>query len=71
MLAELTAVPVYFVLGNHDFYRGSIASTRRVVGFVVSDTPGLVYLSHAGVVELTPPRRWWPRRVGAMGGWAT
>ena len=52
MLAELTAVPVYFVLGNHDFYRGSVAATRRIVGYVVNDTPGLVYLSQAGVVEL-------------------
>lgn len=54
MLAELTAVPVYFVLGNHDFYRGSVAATRRIVGYVVSDMPGLVYLSQAEVVELTP-----------------
>jgi 3',5'-cyclic AMP phosphodiesterase CpdA len=51
-LATPTDGPVYFVLGNHDFYRGSVAGTRRQVGHVVGD--GLVYLSQAGVVELTP-----------------
>ena len=51
-LATLTERPVYFVLGNHDFYRGSVASTRRQVGYVVGEN--LVYLSQAGVVELTP-----------------
>jgi len=30
-LATLTDRPVYFVLGNHDFYRGSVASTRSAV----------------------------------------
>ena len=28
-LASQTERPVYFVLGNHDFYHGSIAATRR------------------------------------------
>jgi predicted MPP superfamily phosphohydrolase len=53
-LATMTERPVYFVLGNHDFYRDSIAATRRKVGYIVRDTPGLVYLSQAGVVELSP-----------------
>jgi predicted phosphohydrolase len=51
-MAPLTDRPIYFVLGNHDFYRGSIAGTRRLVDYVVGE--GLVYLSQAGVVELTP-----------------
>ena len=53
-LAAMTERPVYFVLGNHDFYQGAIAGTRRQVGCVVGDTEGLVYLSQSGVVELTP-----------------
>jgi predicted MPP superfamily phosphohydrolase len=53
-LATLTERPVYFVLGNHDFYRDSIAGTRRQVGYAVNDTKGLVYLSQSGVVQLTP-----------------
>jgi predicted phosphohydrolase len=50
-LATLTERPVYFVLGNHDFYRSSIVGTRRQVGYVVGE--GLVYLSQAGIIELT------------------
>jgi 3',5'-cyclic AMP phosphodiesterase CpdA len=53
-IAELTVRPVYSVLGNHDFYRGSVFSMRRMVGCLVSDEKGLVYLNQAGVVELTP-----------------
>ena len=51
-LVTLTDRPVYFVLGNHDFYRGSVAGTRRQVEYVVGER--LVYLSQSGVVELTP-----------------
>ena len=35
--------PIYFVLGNHDCYRRSIAGTRRQIGYVVGE--GLVYLN--------------------------
>lgn len=47
-------MPVYFVLGNHDFYRGSIAQTRIMVGELARRSQNLVYLSQAGVVELAP-----------------
>jgi 3',5'-cyclic-AMP phosphodiesterase len=46
--------PIYFVLGNHDFYRSSIAATRRALAAAVGDSKHLVYLTQAGVVELTP-----------------
>jgi Icc protein len=46
--------PVYFVLGNHDFYNGSIVDTRFHVAHVIRECPNLVYLSQASVVELTP-----------------
>ena len=73
-LAELTVRPIYFVLGNHDFYRGSVFSTRRMVGYLVSDNKGLVYLNQAGVVELTPHTAlvghdgWADGRLGDMEG---
>ncbi len=71
-LATWTERRVYFVLGNHDFYRGSVAGTRRQVGYVVSEN--LVYLSQAGVVELTPSTAlvghdgWADGRLGDLDG---
>jgi predicted phosphohydrolase len=46
--------PIYFVLGNHDFYRGSITATREVVARLAAESEHLVYLTAHGVVELTP-----------------
>jgi len=45
--------PVYFVLGNHDFYKGSIAGVREKVRAICVATPNLHYLPDAGVVPLT------------------
>ena len=50
-LAEGFGKPIYFVLGNHDYYRSSIAEVRerarRLSGL-------LKWLPEAGVVELNP-----------------
>jgi 3',5'-cyclic AMP phosphodiesterase CpdA len=56
LLCEMDRIvqrPIYFVLGNHDFYRGSIAQTRAAVIELTRALPSLVYLSAGGVVELT------------------
>lgn len=58
--------PIYFVLGNHDFYFGSIHDVRRQMGEVCREHPAqLRYLTASGVVELTPS-------LGLVGhdGWA-
>jgi predicted phosphohydrolase len=64
-LAATVPCPVYFVLGNHDFYRGSITGVRHEVAQLCSELPRLVYLTAGGAVELTP-------HVGLVGhdGWA-
>ena len=57
ILRQMMAVldmPIYFVLGNHDFYRGSVVGTRSALAEMISGSEHLVYLSQAGVVELTP-----------------
>jgi predicted MPP superfamily phosphohydrolase len=46
--------PIYFVLGNHDFYRGSIAQVRASVAILTEHSANLYWLSQAGVVEMTP-----------------
>lgn len=53
-MAEVVCRPIYFVLGNHDFYQGSIRRTRRAVDQMAAGSDHLVYLSTCGVVELTP-----------------
>ncbi len=45
---------VYFVLGNHDFYGGSVVEVRREVQKVCQANPQLTYLTSAGVVSLSP-----------------
>lgn len=45
---------ILFVLGNHDFYHGSISGVRDEVARASRDNPTLVYLSCAEAVELSP-----------------
>lgn len=42
--------PIYFVLGNHDFYRGSITNTRKVIEAKFPAN----YLSCMNYIPLTP-----------------
>lgn len=47
---------VYFILGNHDYYGGSIEATnKQVLAFVRSQqtSENIVWLRHAGVIEIT------------------
>ena len=52
-LAELVQTPIYFVLGNHDFYRGSIAGVREAIRELCRGSPGLIWLTDEGPVPLT------------------
>jgi Icc protein len=64
-LAEQWQRPVYFVLGNHDCYGGSIAHVRALATDLTQSSPWLHWLNISGVVELTP-------NTGLIGhdGWA-
>jgi predicted MPP superfamily phosphohydrolase len=64
-LAEAWRFPIYFVLGNHDFYGGSIAGVRADVAALERKHPNLRYLTALEVIELTSD-------VGLIGddGWA-
>ncbi len=46
--------PVYFVLGNHDFYVGSIAGVRAAMAELTRRSGLLRWMPAAGVVRLTP-----------------
>lgn len=64
-LDDALARPIYFVLGNHDFYRGSLAGVRHAVIELTERRSNLKYLTALDVVELT-------KSVGLVGddGWA-
>ncbi|MBM3128514.1 MAG: metallophosphoesterase [Chloroflexi bacterium] len=65
MLAKYLQCSIYFVLGNHDFYRGSIAGVRAKIAQLTKRAAPLHWLSNSGVIELTS-------RTGLLGhdGWA-
>ena len=52
-MADAIQTPIYFVLGNHDFYHGSIAAVRAAVSDYGRSQALLQYLPEAGVVPLT------------------
>jgi predicted phosphohydrolase len=57
--------PIYFVLGNHDFYGASTADVHSLVHELTCDSPTVHWLNESGIVELAP-------NVGLIGhdGWA-
>ncbi len=57
--------PLYFVLGNHDYYSASFTDVRSLVEGVIRQSDRLHWLTISGVVELAPD-------VGLIGheGWA-
>ncbi len=53
-LAREVMRPIYFTLGNHDFYHGSIRDVRTRVRNLSVQSNDLHWLNDAGVVRLTP-----------------
>ncbi len=66
--------PIFFVLGNHDFYRGSILETRLAVTRLAAQAPNLTYMSATTAVELSPQTAiighdgWADARLGDFAG---
>jgi 3',5'-cyclic AMP phosphodiesterase CpdA len=50
--ADRWRCPIYFVLGNHDAYGGSIAGIRAAAAELTARSPWLRYLPAAGPVDL-------------------
>ena len=51
-IAQSFAVPIYFVLGNHDFYQSSIGATRQNVIAACREDKLLHYLTDCSPIEL-------------------
>jgi hypothetical protein len=54
MLEDHLRLPTFFVLGNHDFYFGSIERTRREIAELADESEHLIYLTQGGVIEVSP-----------------
>lgn len=52
-IAKLINKPIYFVLGNHDFYYGSIPAIRKEAEKLKREFPNLHYLTCKGIVPLS------------------
>ena len=51
-IAHTTEKKVYFVLGNHEFYHGSISQTRKLAFQAAADHEGLHYLTKEKIIGL-------------------
>lgn len=65
LIAESLSCPAYFVLGNHDYYFGSLRQVRSDVERICRESPRLVWMPNIDFAELSPT-------VGLCGhdGWA-
>jgi 3',5'-cyclic-AMP phosphodiesterase len=52
-LDKVLPMPVYFVLGNHDYYYGSISEVRSAVAAVAAGSEHLTWMSAADFVPLS------------------
>lgn len=55
-IAESFSLPIFFVLGNHDFYASSIGTTRGRASAVAREVESLHYLTDSNCIELSPGR---------------
>ncbi len=51
-LAEFIEQPIYFVLGNHDYYRGQIDAVRREMGALTKSNEYLFWLPASNPLQL-------------------
>lgn len=65
LLAECTTRPIYFVLGNHDFYHSSIREVRTLTRRLCREVDSLHWMTELSVEELS-------ENTGIIGhdGWA-
>ncbi|HHB75744.1 MAG TPA: phosphoesterase [Desulfobulbus sp.] len=53
LFEDIYQTPVYFVLGNHDYYGGSVESVRRMVRELCGRCKWLHWLPTSGIVEIS------------------
>ena len=53
LMGERVGVPIYFVLGNHDFYKSSVTESRKQARVLTQEDPRAKWLPAVGIVPLT------------------
>ena len=51
-MAKHIAKPIYFVLGNHDYYQSSVKNVRQKVTQLSQDNPSVNWLPETGLMQL-------------------
>lgn len=51
-MVERIQKPIYFVLGNHDYYRGNVKDVRQEMAELNQGSPNLFWLPASGVLSL-------------------
>lgn len=54
LIGQRVQKPFYFVCGNHDYYRSSVATVRAAIPSWIKPWRNLTWLSNSRVVELSP-----------------
>ena len=54
LIADNVCLPIYFVLGNHDIYGGSIAEVRNRISRLCAGSDKLIWLPQSELVQLSP-----------------
>ncbi len=65
LLARSLQVPIYFCLGNHDYYGGKIKAVRKSVKNTAAGNSFLIWLPETGIVRLSDQVS-----IVGHGGWA-
>jgi 3',5'-cyclic-AMP phosphodiesterase len=53
LLEKRLRIPIYFVLGNHDYYEGSVGDLRKRVLGICEKSQNLHWLTGNGIIQLT------------------
>ena len=53
MIKKQISCPVYFVLGNHDFYKSSISEVNKLVEKITSKSKQLIWMDKSRAVKLS------------------
>lgn len=51
-MAQHIAKPIYFVLGNHDYYQSSVENIRQKINQLSQENPSVNWLPETGLVQL-------------------